>query len=500
MSNERTHHGLKKTGFKNLMICFVFCFAMIFASRLLWACIDTCCGTVVTPTHIITREVISLEHNNLRINIFGTSSGILPVPTLPPDGPGRLEKHERWLIEVFFMQYLAPALMMMTEQLTTVMAEQMLVVGTYFDADTQMDTQLLLQQLEAQAHKDYQPDFGMCEFGTNVRSLAASDFNGNYSRMVLNKHFMDRQLGNGSSVGAGGTALDRANADTATVPTPYQRLGYFLKNTCDRNDLNRVIGNANTGNILCAIEPQNNGWVNRDIDWTNNIMGPRTLNVDYKTTFAESASDNERLLEMSNLLYGHEVFSRPDGTLLKAQRNQDDFLDSRSVTAKRSIAQTSFNAIVGLKSRGTRLTDGPGGRVASSEETAEFMRFFLIELGIPETEAQEYRQYMFQKSEAHEPPGAADSERGELSYYAQMEILAKKIYQRPEFYTGLYDKPANTKRKGAAMQAIKSMLDRDIFNSQLRAEAITSMILELKVVEEQQNIENKLGLMKEQGR
>jgi len=50
------------------------------------------------------------------------------------------------------------------------------------------------------------------------------------------------------------------------------------------------------------------------------------------------------------------------------------------------------------------------------------------------------------------------------------------------------------------MQAIKSMLDRDIFNSQLRAEAITSMILELKVVEEQQNIENKLGLMKEQGR
>lgn len=460
-------------------------------------CIDTCCGLVVA-VHEETRAIIRAEHDHQRQEVFGTSYGIVPFRTIlePPPGFFRLRHHEKWLVHTYFEEYIQPAMMLMTEQLAAVMMEQMLIIGTFFDAEQQLKTQLAFQQLAARAHKDYHPSFGMCEFGTNSRSLAAADFNGDLSVMTLNKRFMDRQLGNGGSVGAAGPDLDRASEDLSQSPTPHNRLGYFLQNTCDDNDLNKVANNQQTGLIICRSNSPREGWVNRDIDWNNTIMSPRTINVDFAE---EETSDNSRLLEMSNYLYGHRVFTRPDGTLLEISANQDNYLDARSVIAKRSVAQNSFNSIVGLKSRGTKQQDPGNPREISSENTSEHMRFFLVELGFPEDDAAMYHKYMFHKDPERDER-LMDDERDQISYYAQMEMLAKKIYQRPEFYTELYDKPANVQRKSAAMQAIKLMLDRDIFDSQLRAEAIMSMILELKVVEEQQNIENKFGLVRERVR
>ncbi len=454
---------------------------------------DTCCA-LVCAEHEITREVIMNEHFHQRVEVFGASAGILPfwvVPD-PPDGFFRILHHERFLILDFFWENILPALMMMTEQLTSVMMEQVLITGTFFDAKQQLETQQLFQELTAKAHKDYHPTFGMCEFGTNTRSLAAADLLGDMSVMALNKRFMDRQMGNGGSVGSGGPQYDRASDDTSVSPTPYNRLGYFLTNTCDKYDVNHTADRPNTGlMIICA--NGGTGWVNRDIDWNITVMAPRTINVD----MIRDPSDNNRLFEMSNYLYGHKVFSRPDGTLLETGQNQDNYLDSRGVIAKRSVAQDSFNHIIGLKARGTHRTD-PGERPLSSEDTSAYMRWFMVELGFPYDDPIIYHRYMFHKHEEFEP--GMDMIEDQISYYGQMEMLAKKIYQRPEFYTELYDKPANVKRKSAAMTAIKTMLDRDIFDSQLRAEMIMSMILELKVTEEQQNIENKLGLMREQVR
>ena len=67
------------------------------------------------------------------------------------------------------------------------------------------------------------------------------------------------------------------------------------------------------------------------------------------------------------------------------------------------------------------------------------------------------------------------------SYYAQLELLAKKIYQNPDFYANLYDKPANVARKGVALKAIELMLDRAIYESQLRREMATSVLLATKL-------------------
>jgi hypothetical protein len=67
------------------------------------------------------------------------------------------------------------------------------------------------------------------------------------------------------------------------------------------------------------------------------------------------------------------------------------------------------------------------------------------------------------------------------SYYAQLEILAKKIYQDTDFYANLYDKPANVSRKLVSMKAIELMLDRAIYESQLRREMAVSVTLSSKL-------------------
>ena len=67
------------------------------------------------------------------------------------------------------------------------------------------------------------------------------------------------------------------------------------------------------------------------------------------------------------------------------------------------------------------------------------------------------------------------------SYYAQLEVLAKKIYQNPDFFAGLYDSPANVARKGVAMKAIELMLDRAIYESQIRQEMLTSVLFSAKL-------------------
>jgi hypothetical protein len=45
----------------------------------------------------------------------------------------------------------------MTKQMTTVGLQATKVIGTFFDAKHQLETQRLFQTLMAEAHKDYQP-------------------------------------------------------------------------------------------------------------------------------------------------------------------------------------------------------------------------------------------------------------------------------------------------------------------------------------------------------
>lgn len=84
------------------------------------------------------------------------------------------------------------------------------------------------------------------------------------------------------------------------------------------------------------------------------------------------------------------------------------------------------------------------------------------------------------------PSGTSDEDIYKIigenpSYYAQLELLSKKIYQNPDFFANLYDKPTNVKRKSTAMKAIELMLDRALFESELRQEMMLSVMLSSKL-------------------
>jgi hypothetical protein len=114
------------------------------------------------------------------------------------------------------------------------------------------------------------------------------------------------------------------------------------------------------------------------------------------------------------------------------------------------------------------------------------MEHFLRELGVLKDEeiAHMYADHAGPETQVRRP-----------SYMAQMEMLTKRIYQDPNFFVGLYDTPANVKRKGAALQAIGLMLDRDIYDSQVRSEMLMSQLLELRLVREQRRAQTYEALM-----
>lgn len=90
------------------------------------------------------------------------------------------------------------------------------------------------------------------------------------------------------------------------------------------------------------------------------------------------------------------------------------------------------------------------------------MKAFIRELGLPGMTDAEIHAYLGERP----------------SYYAQMEVLTKKIYESPNFYTNLYDKPENVDRIGAAIDAIGLMSMRDRFDSSLRREMLTGLLVE----------------------
>jgi hypothetical protein len=193
---------------------------------------------------------------------------------------------------------------------------------------------------------------------------------------------------------------------------------------------------------------------------------------------ADATPDEQAVFALMENLYAHDVpFRLPETVFNQAHNNQIKVVELRSLLAKRSVAVNSFNTIIGLRAAGTPAGQpeselGPRG---SAEDTAQYMRVVLRQLGL--TDDEEITAMIGERP----------------SYYAQMDILAKKLYQRPEFYTELYDKPANIDRKLVSMQAIGLMQDFDTFKSYLRQEMILSVLVELELMREQSLVDDRIA-------
>lgn len=366
-----------------------------------------------------------------------------------------LEHQLVWFDFTYWQRYMLPLFIQMGNQLGGVGTQQVMMIGMFIDAKEQMETQRLLQKLHARANKDYQPSIGMCEFGTRIKSLAASERLGEVNALVLSERSLDRFFGNSGTGGSGGSKADVSI-----------RLNAFKGKFCDPFD------NNNSLSFICADATPTaaeKSRFNKDIDFQRTFEDPWTIEVNLSVGGAASELEEE-IFALSNNLYGFESFDTADTNALQNKNRVSDiqkaYLDMRAVVAKTKVAENSFNAIIAMKTEGT---------VGSKE----FIVSYLEELGMPAGDINVF---------VGENP----------SYYAQMEILTKKAYQSPLFYTNLYDKPANVERKGVAMQAIALMQKFDLFKSNLRTEASLSVLLELSVEQLQRKVEDDIRSLNEQ--
>lgn len=367
------------------------------------------------------------------------------------------EVYLKWLTNDFYNNKVLPDLQSFTKQMTSIAMQQAVIIGTFFDAKQQLETQRLYQELQVQAHKDYQPSQDFCTFGTNVRSLAASEELSHFNKLALNNRQMSRHLGTRGVAAAASDEEDK-----------IARWNAFAKTYCDKYD-NGWKSNASTSTGLPFCTSLTNtaeatARHNIDIDYSRLIEHPRTLDVVFNDNTATPTEAD--VMAMGNNLFGHSVLSRKfQGNALSSTSAQRSYFKLRSVAARRNVAENSFNSIVGLKSSGTSNTD---------VKTREFLAAIMKELGLS-------NEQIYQT--IGENP----------SYYAQLEILAKKLYQSPDFFAGLYDKPANVERKSVALKAIDLMLDRAIYESQMRQEMSMSVLLSTQLQGDFDTISGQLG-------
>ena len=419
-----------------------------------------------------------------------------------------------WLIYMLETQF-APATGALLAQMAAVSMSYTETVGGFLDAQIQMDTQRLLRKMQFDAHKSYRPSEGFCTFGTNVRALAATESIGDYNSLALSRIALNRQLGQVNISGADGIKQDYRS-----------RWDQFVDTYCDVGDNNRQ--SSRTGlELACDHDgPGGSGddgaedynRFNRDIDYTRLVGEPRTLYVDFAddaletdiqpleaaigvggtvgsiTTEVKEPADEEDVIAMSKNLYGHSVPTRfLSRNALKSTAGQKLYLALRSIAAKRSVAQSSFNAIVGMKSSGTSHEQDfepyvhPGNLFGMDTLIANG---FLGEKRVGRFMASIVKELLPMSTPA--ATNIFDIIGYSPSYFSQLEVLAKRIYQNPDFYADLYDTPDNVARKKVAMQAIELMVDRATYESQLRREMIVSVLLSSRLRAAQRNAEEGL--------
>ncbi|MEM8833653.1 MAG: hypothetical protein AAGB32_03825 [Pseudomonadota bacterium] len=354
-------------------------------------------------------------------------------------------RHREWLVNVVFEAHVLPAMMLMTEQLTTAAMDQMLILGGFLDAKHQLETQRLVQTMEARAHAQYHPSEGMCQFGTMTRSLAATQRDKEITAFAMASRFIQRQNMNGDGISAGGASDDfRSRFEQMTnVFCNPEDLSGGLDDICNSTDAARM---------------------NNDVNFTN-IALKNNLALNLATSPAPS-EDEEDVMAMQANLYGHRIMPRipedrmsnNDGTIIKSAA--ETYLKMRALTAKRSVAQASFANFIADRTHGGDLVQ-------------PYMIAALEQMGIGEEQA-------------------IDLFGERPSYHTQMMFLTNTMLQDPTFYSDLYDKPENVDRKKVSIQAINLKLRHDMYDSVLRSNANQAVLLEALLQEPADRVSNEI--------
>lgn len=339
-----------------------------------------------------------------------------------------------------------PTIPEMADQFSATMIHQIFGIGALIDAKHQLESQRLLGQLRAEAHKNYASSNQMCRYGTNVKSLAASQAMAVANKSAMSQILQQRITLKGNSVGSKGRYSDLRS-----------RFDQFRRLHCNPEEAHGDLWNQEKTNASICLTAAGATRVNNDIDYTR-LLDSR-LTVDVNFTNNAPTDDEVDIMALARNIYSHQLLDLREDRTLAREGNMSNIMNLRSLHALRGISHNSFSEIVGMKASGTGSV-GP------------FMRRIIEELNLP---AAELDQFI----------GANPS------YFAQMEVLTRKMYHNPNFYTNLYTKPENLKRTGVAMQALQIMHDRDRFEASLRREMLLSAILEMKLRDAAEVVESQ---------
>ena len=338
--------------------------------------------------------------------------------------------------------YIQP-LLYMAKQFSVLMMEQALAVGQMIDAKDQLEAQRVIQTLKAEALKDYHPSEQLCRFGSFTRSLAPTEAKADFEHLALNRTLMSyyrNQEGSASQAGD-------STSSQATI-TQYKNAN------CDPADNN---GGAPCGTASTAT----NRRMNSEASYLSSVEIPYTLDVDFAD--GANSAEEEDLLSLAKNLYWAKPFSevvdlKENDTAHAYDPEQArviSYMQARRMMAVANLAHNTFTTIVGMKSKAADPTIANPGWA--------HMKTMMRDFGLSDADIEATL-------------GANPS------YYAQMDFLSKRIFQSPNFYTNLLDKPANVERINASLDAIKLMQMRDHYDASLRREMLVSGTLEEELV------------------
>lgn len=354
-----------------------------------------------------------------------------------------------------------PLAMQLTLELTSTGWARMAEIGAFIDAKIHSETMLDMQVMAARATKRHIPSVNVCKFASLNKTTAQSNYRGNFISSTLNKYSLDRTLGSGGSIGASNSIDIRSRSQEA-----------LLKH-CDPGEL------SNTMDSVCGAAAGSNGLTSKDINYGNTLATPDTINLlldpimqglaDDTDTNPHNNNDTASILALKQLLYNHEVAPRMGKIAIGNNifGHQNKYLKWRANAAKRSVAENSFDTIVGMKAAG-------GGAVGQSQgiQTAQATGLYQS-LGLSTADINELNKLA-------------------PSYWAQMEHLTKTLYKDPSFFVNLYDNPENVTRQSASMEAISLMQMRDYYESLIRSEMALSVMLDTEVRKEIQKLNNTI--------
>ena len=366
-------------------------------------------------------------------------------------------RHRTWMIDILMARHVLPAMGLMASQLSAVSMNHVYQVGKFFDAKHQMETQRIFGQLMAEAHRDYQPSTGLCEIGTNVRDLAASEEKSNLAQIGLSNRMGDR-----NRLSADSTSGQGADSDMRS------RIEHFKERYCNVND------NSKGLSWLCEGTSPTKERMNKDINITQTLFSKQTLEADFLNSAPARNIDTEDVLALTANLFASKT--NPDMSRLRlgtptgqARAEALKYQNLRSIMAKRSVAENTFSAIAAERVSG------------QNSAPDSFLKRMVADLGVPENEI--------------------DDLMGEdPSYYAQRKVLTSYAYENPRFYTELYESAANVARKDVALKAINLMLEDDFFDRQLESEATLAIMLEAMLQKDHIFVRSELARLEAEAR